>query len=93
MSRIQRSPLPRGAHRDLIEQLRDLHLRAGLPSVRDIARKTHALSHDTVHRTLVGKAVPRWGPLELIVEVLGGDIEAFRELWIAAHRQTEPGVD
>lgn len=91
VSPVQHVPLPEGAHRTLIQELRDLHLRAGLPSVREIARKTEALSRDTVHRVLVGKSVPRWGPLELIVEALGGDVEVFRELWIAAHRQTEPG--
>jgi hypothetical protein len=66
--------------------LRDLHLRAGEPSMRLIARRTQALSHDTVHRVLVGPVLPRWGALELVVEALEGDVDTFRLLWISARR-------
>jgi len=93
MRPVQHVPLPEGAHRDLIERLRELHLQAGLPSLRDVARRTCALSRDTVHRVLVGRSVPRWGPLELVVEALDGDVELFRELWIAAQRSREADVD
>jgi hypothetical protein len=71
--------------------LRDLHLLAGEPSMRTIARSTGALSHDTVHRVLTGPGLPRWGPLELVVEALGGDVEAFRQLWVTARRALEHG--
>jgi hypothetical protein len=57
--------------------------------MRAIARATDALSHDTVHRVLTGPGVPRWGPLELIVEALNGDVEKFRVLWMAARRAVE----
>jgi hypothetical protein len=72
-----------------MHELRDLHLRAGEPSVRAIARATHALSHDTVHRVLTGPTLPRWGPLELVVDALGGEVELFQGLWIAARRAME----
>ena len=56
----------------------------GGASMRAIARSTGAISHDTVHRYLTGPDVPQWGPLELVVEALHGDVELFRELWITA---------
>jgi hypothetical protein len=81
--------VPDGPHRELARSLHELHLNAGLPSVRQIARGTEALSHDTVHRVLVCATVPRCGPLELVVEALGGDLEEFHWLWVAAQRRLE----
>jgi hypothetical protein len=93
MPHIRRLPGTPGPFHDLLSELRDLHLRAGEPSMRAIARATRALSHDTVHRVLVGPALPRWGPLELVVEALGGDVERFRDLWLAARRAMEDKDD
>ena len=84
MGRIRRPEAVPGPCGDILLELRRLHLRAGEPSMRAIARSTGALSHDTVHRVLTGPALPHWGPLELVVEALHGDVEAFRGLWIAA---------
>jgi hypothetical protein len=81
MRKLQTAP---GAAGDILVELRHLHLRAGEPSMRAIARLTGAISHDTVHRILTGPDVPQWGPLELVVEALHGDVELFRELWITA---------
>lgn len=89
MGQLRRLPEAAGPTHDLLLALRELHLRAGEPSTRVIARCTHALSHDTVHRILTGPGLPRWGPLELIVEALDGDVEAFRLLWIAARRRMD----
>ena len=89
MGNLRYIPIPAGPHRELVMALRELHLRAGLPSVRRIALRTSALGHDTVHRVLVGARVPGWGPLELVVEALGGDIEEFRQLWMSAQRRPE----
>lgn len=89
MGQVRRAPLPDGPHRDLVLRLRELHLDAGRPSVRTIARQTEALGHDTVHRLLVGAKLPSWGPLELVVEALGGHVDEFRELWKSAHRFQE----
>jgi hypothetical protein len=86
MRRLRSLPEAAGPTHDLLSMLRELHLHAGEPSTRRIARCTHALSHDTVHRMLTGPGLPRWGPLELVVEALDGDVEAFRLLWIAARR-------
>ena len=74
-----------GPGHDLLVALRDLHLHAGEPSLRDIAQATRKeISYDTVHRILKGKGLPRWRPLELVVKALDGDVEKFRALWIAA---------
>jgi hypothetical protein len=93
MPQVRRVQIPDGPHRDLVESLRELHLVAGLPSVRWIARETRALSHDTVHRVLICAGVPTWGTLELVVEALGGDVGEFRRLWVAAQRGLEFGGD
>lgn len=89
MGHIRRLPDGAGPCHDLLLALRDLHLRAGEPSVRMIARSTSALSHDTVHRVLTRPVLPGWGPLELVVEALGGEVDAFRLLWISARHAME----
>jgi hypothetical protein len=89
MRRLRPLPVDLGSGHEVLYALRELYLEAGAPSVRKIAQLTHALSHDTVYRVLTGPALPRWGPLELVVEVLGGDVEAFRRLWISARRAME----
>jgi hypothetical protein len=67
-------------------QLQRLHLVRGKPSARAIHRKTsHGISHTTVAKVLRCTVCPTWGQLELIVEALDGDVEAFRALWIAVH--------
>lgn len=89
MGRMRKLQTVPGVAGDILAELRRLHLRAGEPSVRAIARSTGAISHDTVHRVLTGPDVPQWGPLELVVEALHGDVEVFRELWIAARSAME----
>jgi Caspase domain len=82
------SPLPGDDHPlDLLrERIRQLHLHDGKPSTREIARRigNNVISHTTVNSVLHCVKCPRWGNLELIVEVLGGETEEFRLLWIAA---------
>ena len=85
VGKIRKLPTAPGPAGDIALELQRLHLLAGEPSMRAIARST-ALSHDTVHRVLTGLALPQWGPLELVVEALHGDVEAFRVLWVAARR-------
>jgi hypothetical protein len=86
MGRIRKQPVAPGPGGDIMLELRRLHLLAGEPSMRTIARSTHVLSHDTVHRVLTGSTLPQWGPLELVVEALHGDVEAFRVLWVKARQ-------
>jgi tetratricopeptide (TPR) repeat protein len=74
-------------------ELRRLHRHAGDPSTREVSRRVdRAISHTTVGVVLRCERVPRWGQLELVVEALGGDVEAYRRMWIAA-RDAVDGVD
>lgn len=72
-------------------ELQNQRRHAGDPSYRDIALRTSkALSHTTVGSVLRCESVPNWGQLELVVDVLGGDVETFRVLWRAARDETAP---
>lgn len=84
MGRVRKPQIVPGPAGEILLELRRLHLLAGEPSMRAIARSTCAISHDTVHRVLTGPALPQWGPLELVVEALHGDVEAIQGLWVAA---------
>lgn len=84
MGHIHKPRCASGALWELLESLHVLHVRAGEPSMRALAGQTEVLSHDTVHRVLTGPFLPRWGPLELVVEALHGDIEEFHAVWLAA---------
>ena len=64
--------------------LRALHVRAGEPSTRVIARGIGSISHTTVSQTLRGDRVPSWPIFSKIVLQLGGDEDEFRDLWAAA---------
>ncbi|MEV6928198.1 hypothetical protein AB0M46_27420 [Dactylosporangium sp. NPDC051485] len=69
----------------LREQLRRLRLHSGNPSYREISRQTRqAISHTTVAAVLRCEKNPKWGHLEVLVDALGGDLERYRLLWIAA---------
>ena len=72
-------------------RLQRLHRLRGEPSVRDLSKRTgHAITYTTVHAVLKCERTPKWGPLELVVEALGGEVEEFRPLWIAI-RDAEDG--
>jgi trehalose 6-phosphate synthase len=83
---LKREPTPAGAITELFDRLHDLHLDAGEPGVRQIATGIGrgVVSYTTVHNVFRGPKVPKWGHLELIVDQLGGNPEAFRVLWRAA---------
>lgn len=78
-------PAELGGPRAILDRrIRRLYLHAGEPSLRTVATLTDAISHDTVRRVLRGDSVPRWEPLAHVVRALGGDVEEFRRLWMAA---------
>ncbi|WP_439936872.1 ATP-binding protein [Nocardia sp. N13] len=83
MSALPRPDLAAGPHHDLNDALHDLHHRAGWPSLRTLARMT-GVSHTTVSKAFSTATLPTWGTLELVVEALDGDTEAFHDLWLAA---------
>ena len=94
MGAIKREPTPVGQVSDLFDRLHDLHLKAGQPSLRQIATKIGrgVVSSSTVHNMFRGPRVPKWGFLELVVEELGGNVAEFRGLWQAA-RLAEEAAD
>ena len=79
-------PTPPGPITELFEQLDQLHLRDGRPSMREIAvRAGHGkISSSTVHNVFRSTKVPKWIFLKEIVKALHGDIEVFLFLWQAA---------
>ncbi|MEU8192609.1 hypothetical protein AB0C10_02355 [Microbispora amethystogenes] len=69
----------------LRDRLQELYRRRGRPSYRELARLTgQALSHTTVGMVIHCRRLPRLGQLELVVEALDGDTEAYQALWLAA---------
>jgi tetratricopeptide (TPR) repeat protein len=90
MGVLTRPDLPPGAGRDLVEALHDLHHRAGRPSLRTIAGHV-GCSPTTVSAVFSSSRLPTWGVLELVVESLGGDVQQFRTLWLAADADVAEG--
>ena len=93
MGALPRPEVPPGPHRELVDVLHDLHHRAGWPSLRRLAEQT-GVSHTTVSKALSSPALPSWGTIELLVEVMGGDVPQARELWLAASAPSSgPGTE
>lgn len=96
MVAIKHDPTPPGPITDLFARLDNLHLQAGRPSVREIARRIGRgrISASTIHNLFRSSRVPRWEFLELVVVALGGarDRQEFLVLWEAA-RRTEREVE
>lgn len=81
---------------ELREALTRLHIRAGMPSSREVARLAETMSHSTVHQVINKNDLPTWKVLSRIVAALGGDPENFRELWETAkltERTQRPAPD
>ncbi|WP_409003443.1 helix-turn-helix domain-containing protein [Streptomyces ipomoeae] len=80
----EETPLSRFA-----KDLQDLRLRAGQPSLRQIARQIRHdysasayVSHTTVAEVFRGRHLPQWQTLESVVRVLQGDPEQWKDRWI-----------
>ena len=72
-----------------LEALRDLHIRAGQPSTRELAQVARrdlgsAVTHTNIHDALTGHRLPRWPVARVLVILLKGDEEYFHDLWHAA---------
>lgn len=83
MGALPRPSVPDGPVADYFARLHQLHHVAGWPSLRAMASEV-GCSPTTVSAAFSGARLPRWGLLELLVETLGGDVEEFRRLWLAA---------
>jgi hypothetical protein len=68
---------------DFSAALRELRRNEGQPSLRDIAARAD-VSHTTVHSMLHGDSFPAWKRAEAVIRALGGDVDAFRSLWLDA---------
>jgi hypothetical protein len=76
------------------EALRELHMKAGSPSYRQIATRTryseYPLSHTGAMLVLTGGTNPRWGTIVALVRALRGDPNDFRDLWEAEQVRRVP---
>lgn len=95
MARLKRPDLPFGPLQNLNDALHDLHQRAGLPSVRDLARSvgTGVASRSRIHDAFTGSRLPSWGLVQLLARALAqtvpaGDIaqeeKDLHALWLIA---------
>lgn len=93
MGRLSLAQLPDGPIRTFFEALHRLHRHAGEPSIRSIAIATErTFSPSVIHSALTGtRRVPNWPTTEAIVQVLKGDVDFIRSLWMQA-RDTEDGI-
>jgi transcriptional regulator with XRE-family HTH domain len=86
------------AKKHLTEELRFLHEKAGMPSLRDISReieqnteyKTY-VSPSTLSRIFNGVTFPRWLALAAILEVLGVEDRTILAKWSSDWRLAKTG--
>jgi hypothetical protein len=78
----------------LRDRLATLHIESGEPSLREIAKRTRAISHTTVDKVLKCAVLPSKGQLEVVVEALGGDVGVFERLRLGLRLPaSEPTAD
>jgi predicted NACHT family NTPase len=71
----------------LTQALRKLRETAGQPSLRTLSQRAGTISHATVAAVFSGRHFPRWQVVEVLVRSMGGDEEAFRQMWIEARKE------
>jgi len=83
--RVHLEGTPEGPIKAFFDALHQLHRYAGEPSTRKVADATGGISHTAIYTALSGKrGVPSWPTVQAIVQVLRGDVELFRRLWVQA---------
>jgi hypothetical protein len=79
-----------GTRRDAVEafaaHLRVLRDSAGNPSFREMAGRSHAISHTTLHEAAQGNRLPSWTTTVEFVKACGADPAEYRERWEQADR-------
>lgn len=65
---------------ELGDYLHGIHLEAGRPSTRTLARLT-GVSHTTIADALSGRRTPSWTVLEPLVTQLGGSLDEAKRRW------------
>jgi hypothetical protein len=99
MARQPFPSIPPGPLQNLKKAVHELHLDAGHPSLREIARK-QTFSHSTVHELFTGTKLPNHALLTCVVEVLTArargldlddQLDRFDALWKAAAAEEPSG--
>jgi DNA-binding CsgD family transcriptional regulator len=92
MGKLRRPKAASASAREFFLELRRLHLHAGEPSMRDLARRIggRRVSHTTVHGAFTGPGLPKWGVAELLGKQLGADIGVLKTLWLRAREAEDP---
>ncbi|WP_141585861.1 NBR1-Ig-like domain-containing protein [Actinomadura sp. WMMA1423] len=71
---------------DFAAELRALRASVGTPSFREMAGRSRAISHTTLHEAAQGNRLPSWATTGEFVKACGADPEVYRERWTAANR-------
>ncbi|SFG27515.1 hypothetical protein [Streptomyces mirabilis] len=96
MPSLKRPDLPEGPKKELNTALHELHLRAGLPSVRDLVRRVGGKvvsGRSRIHDAFSSERLPAWGLVQILVEALTKTIPGadpaheerrLHQLWLKA---------
>jgi len=66
--------------------LRELRAAAGTPSFREMAARSKAISHTTLHEATSGARLPSWSTTVEFVKACGADPADYREHWNEVNR-------
>lgn len=70
---------------EFIDELTRLRETAGNPSFRQMAARSGAVSHATLHQTITGNRLQPWETVREFVRACDGDEEAFHDHWERTH--------
>lgn len=71
--------------------LRGLRASAGTPSFREMAGRSRAISHTTLHEAAQGHRLPSWATTAEFIKACGTDPEDYRDRWEAANSMVAGG--
>ncbi|MFI0485317.1 NBR1-Ig-like domain-containing protein [Actinomadura sp. 9N215] len=66
--------------------LRGLRVSAGTPSFREMAGRSRAISHTTLHEAAQGNRLPSWATTAEFIKACGADPADYRDRWEAANQ-------
>jgi len=73
---------------DFADVLRELRAAAGTPSFREMAARSKAISHTTLHEAVCGSRLPSWPTTVEFVKACDADPADYRERWKEVNRAT-----
>lgn len=71
---------------DFAARLRDMRAEAGNPSFREMAGRSKAISHTTLHEAAQGHRLPSWATVVEFAKACDSDPESLRPEWEGADR-------